>query len=182
MTSYSLEYSWILFRYFRSVEEHLKYSQSISAAHRFAFSLFGSVWELLERSVWLFGIAESLSYDFRTILHFADVHQVIYPLAHNVQHHIQSEDTFLMLLGSILIGVELMPSLKLWVMVSEKKYTRYSKGGKKIVVWKSGDIGRCRNHMWVLCRGGRMIKYDEDVVWHIVTSDDVVWRYLWVWQ
>jgi len=72
MTSYSLEYSCILFRYFRSLEEHLKYSQSTSGAHRFAFSLFGSVWELLEGSVWLFGIAESLSYDIQTILHFAD--------------------------------------------------------------------------------------------------------------
>jgi hypothetical protein len=30
----------------------------------FEFSLFGSVWELLEGSVWLFRIAESLSYDF----------------------------------------------------------------------------------------------------------------------
>ena len=75
MTSYSLEYSCILFRYFRSVEEHLKYSQSPSEAHRYAFSLFGSVWELLEGSVWLFGIAESLSYDIRTILHFADAMQ-----------------------------------------------------------------------------------------------------------
>jgi hypothetical protein len=73
MTSYSLEYSCILFRYFRSLEEHLKYSQSTSEAHCFAFSLFGSIWEHLEGLVWLFGIAELLSYDFRTILHFADV-------------------------------------------------------------------------------------------------------------
>jgi hypothetical protein len=72
MTSYSLDYSCILLRYFSSVEKHLKYSQSTSEARRFAFSLFGSVWELLERSVWLFRTAESLSYDFRTILHFAD--------------------------------------------------------------------------------------------------------------
>jgi len=41
-------------------------------------SLFGSVWEHLKGSVWLFRIAESLSYDIRTILHFAD--EVFLPL------------------------------------------------------------------------------------------------------
>jgi len=41
--------------------------------HRFAFSLFRSVWEHLEGSVWLFRVAELLSYDFQTIVHFADV-------------------------------------------------------------------------------------------------------------
>jgi hypothetical protein len=46
--------------------------QSTCEEHRFAFSLFGSFWELLEGLVWLFRIAESLSYDFQTILHFAD--------------------------------------------------------------------------------------------------------------
>ena len=51
MTSHSLDYSCILFRYFRSVEKQLTFSQSTSGAHRFAFSLFGSVWELLEGSV-----------------------------------------------------------------------------------------------------------------------------------
>jgi hypothetical protein len=75
-TSYYLECSCILFRYFRSIEEHLKYSQSTSDAHRFAFSLFGSVWELLEGSVLPFGIAESLSYDFRTISHCADANML----------------------------------------------------------------------------------------------------------
>jgi hypothetical protein len=39
----------------------------------FAFSLFWYFWELLEESVWLFRTAESLSYDFQTILHFADI-------------------------------------------------------------------------------------------------------------
>jgi hypothetical protein len=38
-----------------------------------AFSLFGSFWELQERSVWLFRKAGALIYDFQTILHFADV-------------------------------------------------------------------------------------------------------------
>jgi len=47
-------------------------SQSTWETHHFAFSLFRSFWELLEQLVWLFRIAESLSYDFQTILHFAD--------------------------------------------------------------------------------------------------------------
>jgi len=48
-------------------------SQSTREAHRFAFSLFGSFWDLLEGMVWLVRIAESLSYDFQTTLHSADV-------------------------------------------------------------------------------------------------------------
>jgi len=47
------------------VSEHLR-------AHRFPFSLSGSIWEHLEGSVWPFRVAESFSYDFETILHFAD--------------------------------------------------------------------------------------------------------------
>jgi len=50
----------------------MKYSQRTSEAHRFAFSLFRSIWEVLEGSGWLFRIDELLSYDFGTILHFAD--------------------------------------------------------------------------------------------------------------
>jgi hypothetical protein len=48
-------------------------SQSSWEAHFFAFSLFGSLWDLLEGSVWLFRIAVLLSYDFQIILHFADI-------------------------------------------------------------------------------------------------------------
>jgi hypothetical protein len=55
-------------------------AQSAWKAHRFAFSLFGSFSELLEGLVWLFRIAESLSYDFQTILHFADVLRCLMPV------------------------------------------------------------------------------------------------------
>ena len=41
-------------------------------AHRVASSLPGSIWEHMEGSVWLFRVAELFSYDFPTILHFAD--------------------------------------------------------------------------------------------------------------
>ena len=41
-------------------------------AYCFAFSLSGSIWEHLEESVWLFIVAELFSYDFKTIIHFAD--------------------------------------------------------------------------------------------------------------
>jgi len=34
--------------------------------------------ELLEALVWLFRIAQSLSYDFRTILHFADAGFILF--------------------------------------------------------------------------------------------------------
>jgi len=47
------------------VPEHL-------SAHRFAFSLSGSIWEHLEASVLLFRVAELFGYDFETILHFGD--------------------------------------------------------------------------------------------------------------
>lgn len=38
----------------------------------FVFNLSGGIWEHLEGSVWLFRVAELFSYDFPTILHFAD--------------------------------------------------------------------------------------------------------------
>ena len=41
-------------------------------AHRFAFSLSGSIWEHLQGSVWLFSVAELFSYDCQPILHHAD--------------------------------------------------------------------------------------------------------------
>jgi len=55
-----------------------KYSESTWEAHRFAFSLFGSFWKLLEGSVWLFRLAELSSYDFQNILPFADAVKTMY--------------------------------------------------------------------------------------------------------
>ena len=46
--------------------EHLR-------AHRFAFSLSGSIWDHLEGSVRLFRVAELFGDDFQTILHFAEL-------------------------------------------------------------------------------------------------------------
>jgi len=48
------------------VSEHLR-------AHRFAFNQFGSIWEHLDGSVCLFRVVELFSYEFQTMLHFADV-------------------------------------------------------------------------------------------------------------
>jgi len=39
----------------------------------FVFNLSGGIWEYLEQSVLMFRVAELFSYDFQTILHFADV-------------------------------------------------------------------------------------------------------------
>ena len=47
------------------VSEHLR-------EHRLAFSLSGSIWEHLAGSKGLFRVAQLFSYDFQTILHFAD--------------------------------------------------------------------------------------------------------------
>jgi len=47
------------------VLEHLR-------VYRFAFTLFESMWEHLETSVWLFRVAELFSYDVQTISDFAD--------------------------------------------------------------------------------------------------------------
>jgi len=47
------------------VLEHLR-------AHRFASRISGSIWKHLEASVWLFRVAESFSYNFQTVLDFAD--------------------------------------------------------------------------------------------------------------
>jgi hypothetical protein len=41
-------------------------------AHRFAFSLSGSILQHLEGSVWLFRVAELFGYGFQTIGSFAD--------------------------------------------------------------------------------------------------------------
>jgi len=54
-------------------------------AHRFVFSLSGSIWEHLEGSVWLFRVTELFGYDFQTILHFAAVWEMLYLISNTVE-------------------------------------------------------------------------------------------------
>jgi hypothetical protein len=81
LISKHFEQNYTLFRIFLDSVAQLpeysgapvKLSQCTFRAHRFPFSLSGSIWEHLEGSVWLFRVAELCGYDFQTILHFADV-------------------------------------------------------------------------------------------------------------
>jgi len=70
--SYSLEYSYILFHCFRFFEDFLKVPRKHLGAHHSAFNLSGIISEHLEETVWLFRIAQMLSYNFWTNIHFAD--------------------------------------------------------------------------------------------------------------
>ena len=77
ITTYSLEYSCLLFLYFRCLKKQLKVLLKYLKGHSDTFSPFRNIWEHHKESVWLFRIPGVCSTDIQRILHFADdwVHQ-----------------------------------------------------------------------------------------------------------
>ena len=74
---HSLHYAHILFYNIWRITEHQRVVSELFKAYHLVFSLFWSIWEYLEESVWLFRVNEVLRCDFQIILHF-----VIYFISH----------------------------------------------------------------------------------------------------